>query len=252
VLEFLLDPTIWASLLTLTALEIVLGIDNVIFLSIVTQKLPAAERKPARRIGLLLALGARILFLIGIAWIIGLTAPLFTVVGLAVSWRDVILIVGGLFLLYKATTEIHDTVEGEDGTEAEARRGPAKAAFAAVLVQIVLLDIVFSIDSVLTAIGMAEHLWIMIVAVVIAIGAMLVAAEPMSAFVDRHPTVKMLALAFLLLIGVALIADGLHFHIPREYLYFAIAFSAAVEGLNLLAAARRRRNRAAAEDDAAA
>lgn len=245
-LDFLLDPTIWASLLTLTALEIVLGIDNVIFLSIITQKLPEHQRKPARRIGLMLALGARVVFLLGIAWIIGLTAPLFEVFDLVVSWRDLILIAGGLFLLYKATTEIHGTVEGEGPFAEEGGKGaPVQAAFASVLVQIVILDIVFSIDSVLTAIGMAEHLWIMITAVAIAIGAMLVAAEPMSAFVDRHPTVKMLALAFLLLIGVALIADGLHFHIPREYLYFAIAFSAGVEGLNLLAAARRQRQREA-------
>jgi predicted tellurium resistance membrane protein TerC len=229
-LELLVDPAAWASLLTLALLEIVLGVDNVIFLSIVSSRLPAHQQRPARRIGLLLALAGRIILLFALTWIIGLTAPFIEVFALEISWRDIILAGGGLFLLVKATTEIHHMLEG--GADEHAK--PGAAMFASVLVQIFLLDLVFSLDSVLTAIGMAEHIEIMVAAVVIAIGVMLWAAEPMSAFVSRHPTVKMLALSFLLLIGVALIADGLDFHIPRGFLYFAIAFATGVEILNLL------------------
>ncbi len=232
----------WASLLTLTALEIVLGIDNLIFLSIVSQKLAPDQAKKARRLGLVLALGGRIGLLFSLSWIIGLTAPLFTLFELGISWRDIVLFLGGFFLLAKGTMEIHHTVLG---TEEEAMPKPGRGAFATVIFQILVLDIIFSLDSVLTAVGMSDHLPIMILAVVIAMVVMLVAAEPLSAFVQRNPTVKMLALSFLLLVGMALVADGLHVHIPRGYLYVAIAFSVTVEALNLWAAARRKRRRAA-------
>ena len=235
-MEWINDPTIWASLLTLTLLEIVLGIDNVIFVSIVANRLPEARRAAARRIGLGAALGLRLVFLSMIAWIIGLTEPLFTFLDQAVSWRDMILITGGLFLIYKGTSEIHGAVEGE----IEHESGGATAGFAAVVGQIIVLDLVFSIDSVVTAVGMAEHLWVMITAVILAMGVMLSAAGPISRFIGAHPTAKMLALSFLLLVGLALIADGLHFHIPRGYLYFAVAFSVVVEALNLLARRRKR------------
>jgi predicted tellurium resistance membrane protein TerC len=243
-IELLSDPQAWASLLTLTALEIVLGIDNVIFLSIVTGRLPEHQQRQARIIGLGLAAGMRIGLLFAITWIIGMTAPLLTIGEYVLSWRDVVLIAGGVFLLAKGTIEIHHQTEGGEAG------GQAKATtLASAIVQIVLLDIVFSIDSVITAVGMAQHLPIMIAAVLISVAVMLIAAAPVSGFVNRHPTVKMLALSFLLLVGVALIADGLHFHIPRGYLYFAIAFSIGVEMLNLLAArarARRREAKAAA------
>jgi predicted tellurium resistance membrane protein TerC len=229
-LELLTDPAAWASLLTLALLEIVLGVDNVIFLSIVSSRLPAHQQAKARRIGLMLALAGRIILLFALSWIIGLTAPFFEIFALEISWRDIILAVGGLFLIFKATSEIHGMLEGGAGGHGK----PGAAVFASVLVQIFLLDLVFSLDSVLTAIGMAEHIEIMVAAVVIAIGVMLWAAEPMSAFVEKHPTVKMLALSFLLLIGVALIADALEFHIPRGFLYFGIAFATGVEILNLL------------------
>jgi predicted tellurium resistance membrane protein TerC len=237
-LDLLTDPNAWASLLALTLLEVVLGIDNVIFLSIVSQKLPREAARKARRLGLAMALAMRIALLASISWIIGLTAPVFEIVEQAVSWRDIVLIAGGLFLLVKGTQEIHNAVEG--GAEAVPRAGArARAGMGVVIMQIALLDLIFSIDSVITAVGMAEHLEIMIGAVVISIFVMALAAEPVSGFISRHPTVKMLALGFLLLVGVALVADGLHFHIPRGYIYFAIAFSMLVEMLNLLA----RRNR---------
>jgi predicted tellurium resistance membrane protein TerC len=239
-IDWLADPQLWSALLTLTALEIVLGIDNVIFISVVAERLPEDQREKARRLGLGAALLMRLVLLAGIAWIVGLTAPAFTVFDFAVSWRDVILLAGGLFLLAKATYEIHGTVEGEEHEDG----GGASARFAMVIAQIMVLDLVFSLDSIITAVGMTDRLPIMFAAVIIAVGVMFFAAEAVSAFISRHPTTKMLALSFLLLIGVALIADGLHFHIPRGYLYFAIAFSAAVEGLNLAAAARRRRQRA--------
>lgn len=237
-IELLSDPNAWASLLTLTALEIVLGIDNVIFLSIVTGRLPVSQQRPARLIGLGLAAGMRVLLLLSITWIIGLTAPVFSLGSYVVSWRDLVLICGGLFLLVKGTMEIHHAVEGEV-SEGQV----AVSSFAAAIAQIVMLDIVFSLDSVITAVGMSDHLPVMIAAVLIAVGVMLLAAAPVSRFIERHPTVKMLALSFLLLVGVALIADGLHFHIPRGYLYFAIAFSIGVESLNLIAATARKRRR---------
>jgi predicted tellurium resistance membrane protein TerC len=230
----------WASLLTLTALEIVLGIDNVIFLSIVTAKLPVAQQARARLIGLGLAAAMRVGLLLSISWIIGLTEAIFAFGDHVVSWRDLVLLVGGLFLLIKGTMEIHHMTEGGGADQAPAR----STTFAAAIVQIVLLDIVFSLDSVITAVGMARHIEVMIAAVLISVGVMLLAAKPIGAFIQRHPTMKMLALSFLLLVGVALIADGLHFHIPRGYLYFAIAFSLGVEVLNLLAGRGRAKRRA--------
>ena len=228
-LELLYDPHAWASLLTLTVLEIVLGIDNIIFISIVAGRLPPEQQAKARTIGLMLALVMRIILLSLIFWIAHLTEPLFAVFGHEISWRDIILILGGLFLLVKGTMEIHHTVEGDDADVGNIK----KVTMGAVLFQIMMLDIVFSLDSVITAIGMAEHQSVMIAAVVIAIGVMLFAAKPISDFVNAHPTVKMLALSFLLLVGMALIADGFEVHIPRGYLYFAVAFSLGVECLNL-------------------
>jgi predicted tellurium resistance membrane protein TerC len=234
-LEALLDPGIWVALLTLTVLEVVLGIDNVVFISILAGRLPAAQRDRARTTGLLLAMFMRIGLLFFISTIIGLTAPLFTVIEHEVSGRDILLIVGGLFLLAKATFEIHEQLEGD---EAHGAARPV-ASFAGVIVQIVALDAVFSIDSVLTAVGLAEDLWVMVVAVMIAVGIMLVSSKAIGEFVHRHPTVKMLALSFLLLIGITLIADGSGVHVPKGYLYFAMAFSVFVELLNLRVRARR-------------
>ncbi|HEV2560896.1 MAG TPA: TerC family protein [Rhizomicrobium sp.] len=238
-LNLLTDPHAWASLATLTALEIVLGIDNIIFLSIAAGRLPQARRPAARRTGLALALGMRIALLASLAWIISLQQPVVTLFGIDLSWRDLIFAAGGLFLLTKGTREIHGLVEGEE----EPGHG-AGASFVGVIVQIAMFDLVFSIDSVVTAVGMAEHLSIMIAAVVIAMFVMLLASGPVSDFVHRHPTVKMLALSFLLLIGTALIADAAHFHIPRGYLYFAVAFSGLVEGLNQFAARNREKKKA--------
>ena len=234
-LEWLADPNIWASLLTLTFLEIVLGIDNIIFLSIITERVAEHRRVLAQRIGLGLALFGRIALLAGLVWLTKLTAPLFEVFDLTVSWRDIILMGGGLFLLAKATSEIHHTVEGDE--EGKGGGGPA-TSFAMAIAQILAIDLVFSLDSVITAVGMTDQLPIMVTAVVIAIAVMMFAATPISTFIRRHPTTKMLALAFLLLIGVALVADALHFHMPRGYLYFAIAFSLMVELLNLAASKR--------------
>lgn len=228
--SLLYSPEAWASLLTLTVLEIVLGIDNIIFISIIAAKLPANQQTKARTIGLMLALIMRIVLLMLIFWIAHLTAPLFAVLGNEISWRDIILIGGGLFLLVKGTMEIHHTVEGAGEEKTTSLK---QVTFGAVLAQITVLDIVFSLDSVITAVGMADERAIMIAAVVIAIGVMLFAAKPVSDFVNAHPTVKMLALSFLLLVGMALIADGLDYHIPRGYLYFAVAFSLGVECLNL-------------------
>ena len=234
-LELLTDPQAWISLATLSVLEIVLGIDNIIFLSIVSARLPVHQQARARRIGLGIALLARVLLLFSLTWMIGLTEPIFAVGDFAVSWRDIVLGGGGLFLIVKGTMEMHHMLEGYGG---ESIAGTA--TFAAVIAQIVVLDLVFSLDSVITAIGIAEHVPIMVAAIVIAMAIMLLAAEPTARFVNAHPTVKMLALSFLLLVGVALVADGLHFHIPRGYLYFAIAFSILVESLNLLASRARR------------
>lgn len=234
----LTDPQLWASLLTLTALEIVLGIDNIIFIAVVVARLPREMQAKARVIGLTGALVFRIILLTTLVWIIGLTKPIADLWGFALSWRDIILFFGGLFLLWKGTGEIHDAVEGEDQEEGA---GAGKAAFGAAILQIMVLDVIFSVDSVITAVGMTDVIPVMIAAVIIAVVIMMVASGPISAFIHKHPTTKMLALSFLLLVGVALIADGLHFHIPRAYLYFAIAFSAAVEALNLTAGRRRRR-----------
>jgi predicted tellurium resistance membrane protein TerC len=217
------------ALVTLTVLEVVLGIDNVIFISILAGKLPAQDQERARRIGLIAAMGMRILLLMSIAWIIRLTAPFFTIGSHPFSGRDLILIVGGLFLLFKATREIHDKLEGEDG-EVVARVAPSVAA---VIGQIMLLDIVFSLDSVITAVGMAEDLSVMIAAVVVAVGIMLFSSGAVSRFVDAHPTIKVLALSFLLLIGLSLVADGMGQHIPKGYIYFAMGFSVFVEMINL-------------------
>jgi predicted tellurium resistance membrane protein TerC len=229
-MTFLLDPNIWAAFLTLAALEIVLGIDNIIFLSIVAGRVAPESRTKVQRIGLILALIMRIILLTGISWLAGLTAPLTTVGDFALSWRDVVLGAGGLFLLYKATAEIHSMVEGGH----DSAHGGAHMGFVAAVAQIIALDLVFSLDSVITAVGMTDNLPVMIAAIVVSIGIMMFAAKPVSDFVNRHPTVKMLALGFLLLIGVALMADAGHFHIPRGYIYAAIAFSAFIEMLNLL------------------
>ena len=241
-MDWLLQPEAWVALLTLTALEIVLGIDNIIFLSILVGRLPPERRQSARVLGLGLAMGSRIALLLSLTWLMSLTGPIVTVLGHGVSWRDVILIGGGAFRLAKATLEIHNSLEGEE----EGPKAVQAASFGAVLVQIALIDIVFSLDSVITAVGMSQHLPVMIAAVLISVGVMLAAAKPIGDFINRHPTVKMLALSFLLLVGVALIADGLHFHIPRGYLYFAIAFSLGVEVLNLISANARAKRRAAA------
>jgi predicted tellurium resistance membrane protein TerC len=238
-LELLSDPHAWISFATLSVLEIVLGIDNIIFLSIVSARLPEHQQALARRIGLGLALLARVLLLFSLTWMIGLTQPIFAIGDFEVSWRDIVLAGGGLFLLVKGTMEMHHMLEGHGG---ESIAGTA--TFAAVIAQIVMLDLVFSLDSVITAIGIAEHIPIMVAAIVVAMVIMLLAAEPTARFVNAHPTVKMLALSFLLLVGVALIADGMHFHIPRGYLYFAIAFSIGVESMNLLAASARKRRAA--------
>ena len=230
-------PDALVALVTLTVLEIVLGVDNVIFISILASKLPTHQQARARSLGLIAAMGMRILLLFSLAWIIRLTAPLFTVVGEEISGRDLILLGGGLFLLAKATVEIHDKLEGEEGHKA-ARVAPS---FAAVIGQIMLLDIVFSLDSVITAVGMANQLWVMVLAVVIAVAVMMASASAISQFVNDHPTVKVLALSFLLLIGVSLVAEGLDHHIPKGYIYFAMAFSVFVETINLLVARRLRK-----------
>jgi len=228
-MDLLTDPSAWVTFLMLTALELVLGIDNVIFISILAGKLPAEQQDKARKIGLGLAMGMRILLLLSLSWMIRLTAPLFTVFGQEVSGRDLILLSGGLFLLAKSTREIHQKLEGEEG-HASARIPPS---FGSVIFQILLLDIVFSLDSVITAVAMARRVEIMIAAVVISIIVMMAFARSISDFVQRHPTVKMLALSFLLLIGMTLVADGLHHHIPKGYIYFAMAFSVFVEMLNI-------------------
>jgi predicted tellurium resistance membrane protein TerC len=239
-MEWLLDPHAWLALATLTALEIVLGVDNIIFISILAGRLPEHQRDLARRLGLAFAMLTRIGLLLSLAWIMTLTAPLFEipVLGKPISGRDLILIGGGLFLLWKSVHEIHNALEG---AEPEAGAGPVAAAatLGGVIAQIAIIDIVFSLDSVITAVGMVEQVSIMVIAIVIAVGVMMLAAKPIGEFVDRHPTIKMLALSFLILIGVALIGEGWDLHIPKGYIYFAMAFSVAVEMLNLRLRARR-------------
>ena len=228
-MDWLLQPEAWVALLTLTALEIVLGIDNIIFLSILVGRLPPERRQSARVLGLGLAMGSRIALLLSLTWLMSLTAPIVAVLGHEVSWRDVILIGGGAFLLAKATLEIHNSVEGEE----EGPKAVQAASFGAVLIQVALIDIVFSLDSVITAVGLVQQVSIMVLAIVVAVLVMMVAAKPISDFMDTHPTVKMLALSFLIVVGVALIGEGFEFHIPRGYIYFAMAFSVVVEMLNI-------------------
>jgi predicted tellurium resistance membrane protein TerC len=234
-LNALADPGVLIALATLTFLEIVLGVDNIIFISILSGKLPPAQQPRARRLGLLGAMATRILLLLSLSWIIKLTAPWFTIAGHEISGRDLILILGGLFLLAKSTYEIHDRLEGEEGHASAA----VASSFLSVIVQIMLLDIVFSLDSVITAVGMVDQLWVMVTAVVVAVAIMMAAAEPISAFVHRHPTVKMLALSFLLLIGLSLLLEGFEQHIPKGYIYFAMGFSVFVEMINLRVRARQ-------------
>ncbi|MGJ5180964.1 TerC family protein [Bradyrhizobium oligotrophicum] len=240
-IDLLTSPEAWAALLTLTALEIVLGIDNVIFLSVITSRIPQPQATRARQIGLALALVFRILLLSVLVWLIGLTQPVFSIRGLGFSWRDIILIAGGLFLIAKATHEIHGEVEAREDDGPQSGGGNK---FFWVIVQIIVIDLVFSLDSIITAIGMAKDLEIMIAAVIIAVIIMYVSSGPVARFVANHPTTKMLALAFLVLIGVALVADGFEFHIPRGYIYFAIVFALAVEAFNVMASRNRRKRKA--------
>ena len=238
-MELLLDPQVWVAFVTLAALEIVLGIDNIIFITILANRLPESQRDKARRLGLLLAMGTRILLLLSLAWVMRLTEPLFEIAGHGLSGRDLILFFGGLFLIGKSTMEIHASLEGP---EEHAVGGAAKISFMGVIVQIGLLDIIFSLDSVITAVGLVDEVPVMIAAIVAAVMVMMVAAGPVGRFVERHPTIKMLALSFLILIGVALVGEGLGFHIPKGYIYFSMAFSLVVEMLNM----RLRRRRAKA------
>jgi predicted tellurium resistance membrane protein TerC len=250
-LELLYDPNVWAAFLTLTAMEIVLGIDNIVFISVLVSRLPKEQADRARKLGLSLALIFRILLLLVISWIIGLTQPAFDIMGFAPSWKDLILIAGGAFLVYKATHEMHAEIE-EPHEEEDNLKKQASMAFAAIISQIIVIDLVFSIDSIVTAVGMADHVEVMIAAVIVAVGVMFVASGPVADFVAKHPTTKMLALAFLLLIGTSLVADGLGFHIPKGYIYSAMGFSVLVEAINIIAKERKVRNRAAAGRPAAA
>ncbi|MCU0868115.1 MAG: TerC family protein [Burkholderiales bacterium] len=227
--HWLADPNAWIALGTLTLLEIVLGVDNIIFISILVGRLPDAVRNRARRIGLLMAMGSRIALLMSLAWIMRLTEPLFTVASMEVSGRDLILIGGGLFLLWKSVHEIHNSLEGDE----HAGSTPATATFAGVVAQIAVIDIIFSLDSVITAVGLAEHLSVMVLAILLSVAVMMFAARPIGEFVDRHPTVKMLALSFLILVGFTLIVEGFDVHVPKGYVYFAMAFSVGVELLNI-------------------
>tara|TARA_R110000868_G_scaffold366984_1_gene629933 strand:- start:3480 stop:4208 length:729 start_codon:yes stop_codon:yes gene_type:complete len=237
-ISLLASPENLASLITLTVLEIVLGVDNIIFLAILAARLPKDKQKLGRRLGLLAALVTRLALLFSVAWIISLSEPIITIAGLGISWRDIMLLIGGLFLIAKSTLEIHNEVEGNGHGE---DTGIAKASLWMVVTQIAIIDIVFSLDTVMTAVGMSDHFEIMAFAVLAAVVVMIFAAEPIAAFVEKHPTVKMLALSFLILIGVSLVADAMHFHIPKAYLYFAVAFSIGVESLNLWAKSRVRK-----------
>ena len=236
-MEWISDPNLWIAFFTLTALEIVLGIDNIVFISVLVGRLAEAERDRARRFGLLLAMGSRIALLFSLVWIMGLTAPLFSVVGQEISGRDLILIAGGLFLLWKSVHEIHSSLEGPGGA-ADGTASAGAATFGSVIAQIAVIDIVFSLDSVITAVGMTGNLPVMVAAVLASVGVMMVAAKPIGEFVDAHPTVKILALSFLVLVGVTLIAEGFGTKFPKGYIYFAMAFSVGVEFLNI----RMRRN----------
>jgi len=227
---YLSDPSLWLALLTLTSLEIVLGIDNIIFISILSSRLPKSKQKKARQLGLILAMGTRILLLFSLSFIMKLTTPLFTIIEQTISGRDIILILGGLFLIAKSTTEIHHKLEGESNIGDDSKK---QISFTQVILQILILDVVFSLDSVITAVGMTDQLTIMIAAVVLSVGFMLLSSGSISDFVDRHPTIKILALSFLILIGVALLGEGLRFHIPKGYIYFAMSFSVIVEFLNM-------------------
>jgi len=235
--HLLADPNTYISLITLALLEIVLGVDNLVFVSILAGKLPLAQQPRARRLGLALALVTRIILLCFIGWVVGLTKPLFSVVGHAISGRDLVLLLGGLFLLGKATHEIHNNLEGDDGESSPGAGG--KASFGAIVVQIGLLDIVFSLDSVITAAGMVKHVPVMIAAVVIAMIFMVLFVDRISGFIDRHPSLKMLALSFLIMIGVLLVAEAFHHEIPKGYVYFAMAFSVGVEALNIRVRSKR-------------
>ncbi len=232
-MELLTDPQMWIAFATLTALELVLGIDNIIFISILVDRLPPERREFARRIGLGLAMFMRIGLLLTLAWIVGLTAPLFTVLAQEISGRDLILIAGGLFLIWKATGEIHELLEHHGAEGAPGAGAAVRATFGAIIGQIIVIDLVFSLDSIITAVGMVDEVRVMIAAVIASVALMMLFAAPIGRFVSRHPTVKMLALAFLIMIGMALVADGLAFHVPKGYLYFAMAFSVGVEMLNL-------------------
>ncbi|MDB5453542.1 MAG: Integral rane protein TerC [Caulobacteraceae bacterium] len=241
VLHLLSDPTAWAALITLVIMEVVLGIDNLVFVAILSNKLPEIHRQKARRLGISLALIMRLALLSTIVWIVGLTRPLFEAFGHAFSWRDLILIAGGLFLVWKATSEIRHTVDpGEHGEKDLESKTKVASTFMGAIVQILILDIVFSIDSILTAVGMTDRLPIMFAAVIIAVGVMLVAADPLANFINKNPSVVMLALGFLLMIGMTLIADGCGFHVPKGYIYAAMAFAGLVEGLNLLSRRAKR------------
>jgi predicted tellurium resistance membrane protein TerC len=242
--EWLTDPHVWASFIALSAMEVVLGIDNVVFISVMVSRMAPEQRLMARRIGLSLALVFRVIMLAGIAWFIHLTTPIFSIGGYDFSWRDLVLFAGGLFLLVKGTREIHEDIEGE---HEEGGRSRVVDTLTSAIVQIALIDLVFSIDSIITAVGMADHIEVMIAAVAVAILVMYFASEPVAAFIERHPTTKMLALSFLLLIGAALVADAFHFHIPRGYISSAMAFSAAVEAINVVALRNRRKTKAARE-----
>jgi predicted tellurium resistance membrane protein TerC len=231
--DWLADPNAWIALATLTALEIVLGVDNIIFISILVGRLPPEQRDLARRLGLSLAMGSRIALLLTLAWIMRLTEPLFAVFGQGVSGRDLILIGGGLFLLWKSVHEIHASLEGEADAAAGGAGAAARASLHGVLVQIAIIDIVFSLDSVITAVGLADQVMVMVIAIMAAVGVMMFAAKPIGDFVDTHPTIKILALAFLVLVGVTLIAEGFGTHVPKGYIYFAMAFSFAVEMINI-------------------
>lgn len=237
-IDWLFNPTIWASLVALTAMEIVLGIDNVVFISVIVARVPAQRRERIRKIGLGMALLFRVVMLFGITWLIGLTAPIFTVMEHTVSWRDLILIAGGLFLIVKATREMHDSFENRAD---EDQMQEIAGGFWSYIFQIAVIDLVFSVDSIVTAIGMAEHVEVMIAAVVISMFIMYLASGPVAEFIVRHPTTRMLALSFLVLIGAALVADGLDFHIPRGYIYFAMGFAAVVESMNVWSRRRRAR-----------